>query len=67
MRLLQTLIVFLWLGGMQLFSNDSLSLHVLPDSISNCIDKEAREIKKSKQGKPKKLKLSTYKQHLRKP
>jgi hypothetical protein len=31
------------------------------------LEKEAREIKKSKQGKPKKLKLSSYKQHLRKP
>ena len=30
-------------------------------------EKEEREIKKSKQGKPKKLKLSSYKQHLRKP
>ena len=31
------------------------------------INKLKKEIKKSKQGKPKKLKLSTYKQHLRKP
>tara|TARA_R100001591_G_scaffold2977_2_gene7333 strand:- start:1263 stop:1421 length:159 start_codon:yes stop_codon:yes gene_type:complete len=30
-------------------------------------EKEEREIKKSKQGKPKKLKLSSYKEHLRKP
>ena len=31
------------------------------------LETEAREIKKSKHAKPKKLKLSTYKQHLRKP
>ena len=31
------------------------------------LEKEVREIKKSKHAKPKKLKLSTYKQHLRKP
>ena len=31
------------------------------------LEKETRENKKSKQGKPKKLKLSSYKQHLRKP
>ena len=31
------------------------------------LEKEEREFKKNRQDKPPKLKLSTYKQHLRKP